>query len=371
MRDMYNVKSDRRRYLFECLENLNSNDTREIANALEAGSLSIEHIMPQTLTKEWLVELGDEAEEVHNSWLHRIANLTVTGYNSLYSNSSFQEKKSIENGFNDSPYRINKEVKNLERWNERSLQERSKELTKRALEYWGYPGTSFEPVTPQLPVEGLGVDTVFTNRDIVAYEFMETKATVSSWREFFVQVLKLVAQQDHEALFAFAKTSSYFVVNNDSEELGPEFQKVIPGLRVSTQSSTQDKVVVLRRLLDALRVDPDDLLVTLRSEATSDNGNDSVDSTPAEREGLARLLDLLEDFQGTAVQPDDTLFLREELLSELDLARARDFVPAQKRYLDMISGWFDEEELLGTQVVHRTILDGSLLKIINALTADN
>src|SRR5699024_7907072 len=157
----------------------------------------------------------------------------------LYSNSSFQEKKSIENGFNDSPYRINKEVKNLERWNERSLQERSKELTKRALEYWGYPGTSFEPVTPQLTAEGLGVDTVFTNLDIVAYEFMETKATVSSWREFFVQVLKLVAQQDHEALFAFAKTSPYFVVNNDSEELGPEFQKVVPGLRVSTQSSTQ------------------------------------------------------------------------------------------------------------------------------------
>lgn len=63
--------------------------------------------MPHHLTPAWQKELGDNYEQIYELWLHRIANLTLTAYNSKYSNSSFTEKKTMQNGFNDSGIRMN------------------------------------------------------------------------------------------------------------------------------------------------------------------------------------------------------------------------------------------------------------------------
>ena len=100
---------------------------------------TLEHIMPQTLTKEWKIMLGENFKQVHEKYLHNIGNLTLTGCNSEYSNKSFQEKKEMEDGFNDSPLNLNKSVKNKEVWNEEAILDRAKELSKTALKIWKYP----------------------------------------------------------------------------------------------------------------------------------------------------------------------------------------------------------------------------------------
>ena len=52
--------------------------------------LSIEHVMPQTLaSKDWQAMLGDDFERIHRDYLHTLANLTLTGYNSEYSNRPY------------------------------------------------------------------------------------------------------------------------------------------------------------------------------------------------------------------------------------------------------------------------------------------
>lgn len=51
--------------------------------------------MPQHLTPAWVKALGEDYEQIHEIWLHRIANLTLIAYNSKYSNSTFEEKKTI------------------------------------------------------------------------------------------------------------------------------------------------------------------------------------------------------------------------------------------------------------------------------------
>lgn len=38
--------------------------------------------MPQKLNNDWFKELGDNAEEIHEKWIHKLGNLTITGYNS-------------------------------------------------------------------------------------------------------------------------------------------------------------------------------------------------------------------------------------------------------------------------------------------------
>lgn len=60
--------------------------------------------MPQTVhNTKWRFDLGSNWELIHNKWVHTLANLTLTAYNSKYSNKSFAEKKTIEDGFAKSP----------------------------------------------------------------------------------------------------------------------------------------------------------------------------------------------------------------------------------------------------------------------------
>lgn len=87
------MNSKNKIYILERLENFGTLEDKDIYRHYDEGEYSIEHIMPQHLTPAWIKELGDSYEEIHDTWLHRIANLTLTAYNSKYSNSTFVEKR--------------------------------------------------------------------------------------------------------------------------------------------------------------------------------------------------------------------------------------------------------------------------------------
>ncbi|GAA8073451.1 hypothetical protein HpDR24_09660 [Helicobacter pylori] len=95
--------------------------------------------MPQTLTPEWQRDLGENFEAIHEKYLHAIGNLTLTGYNSEYSNNSFQEKRDMENGFKQSSLRLNQSLKDLEVFGEKEIEKRANDLADWALKIWTYP----------------------------------------------------------------------------------------------------------------------------------------------------------------------------------------------------------------------------------------
>jgi len=117
------------------LSNIENRGSRE---RIDTSSFSIEHIMPQneSLRPEWQNMLGDRWVEVQQQWVHRLGNLTLTGYNPEYSDRSFEDKKSIENGFNDSPLRLNHYVKKQDLWTEVQMQERGDKLAEKAIKIW-------------------------------------------------------------------------------------------------------------------------------------------------------------------------------------------------------------------------------------------
>ena len=102
------------------------------------GDYSIEHILPQSIecVKEWKVMLGDDWEKIHQTWLHRLGNLTLTAYNSTYSNRPFNEKKTIEGGFKQSAVRLNEYVRNQIQWTAAQMEERGRLLAMRAVDIW-------------------------------------------------------------------------------------------------------------------------------------------------------------------------------------------------------------------------------------------
>lgn len=86
-KDMYHMRRYFVKYIMERLEN---GDTREFKPVFYGQDVkdapSIEHIMPQHLNEVWRRDLGENYAQIHERWVDRIANLTLTAYNSAYSN---------------------------------------------------------------------------------------------------------------------------------------------------------------------------------------------------------------------------------------------------------------------------------------------
>lgn len=141
-RDLY--KSRIRSYWLRRLEN---HDRKE---RVVLDEYTIEHIMPQNdnLSSAWRADLGAEWQRVHETWLHTLGNLTLTGYNSEYSDRRFIEKLDMTGGFKESPLRVNQGLGALERWDEEQIQKRAKRLSGVAIDVWRFPSLSDEALAP-------------------------------------------------------------------------------------------------------------------------------------------------------------------------------------------------------------------------------
>ncbi len=108
---------------------------------VDLSPLSVEHILPQNtdLNKQWQSDLGSEWQSVQERQLHRLGNLTLTGYNSTYSDRPFAEKKSMEKGLASSPLLMNREIAEVETWNEEAIITRGAKLAVRARMLWALP----------------------------------------------------------------------------------------------------------------------------------------------------------------------------------------------------------------------------------------
>ena len=109
------------------------------------GDYTIEHIMPQTLSKEWEKDLGNDAEKIHSTYLHTLGNLTLTGYNSEYQNKRFIEKKECTDktgnqiGYKHSPIRISHSLADLNQWGEKEIKDRCNSLVDILAKIWKVP----------------------------------------------------------------------------------------------------------------------------------------------------------------------------------------------------------------------------------------
>jgi uncharacterized protein with ParB-like and HNH nuclease domain len=105
--------------------------------SVSGSLLTIEHVMPQTLSDAWKAHLGATWEEDHEELLHTLGNLTLTSYNSELGNSPFEEKKKY---FAQSHVELNRHFVTLERWTAEEIERRAKLLADSAVLIWPYFG---------------------------------------------------------------------------------------------------------------------------------------------------------------------------------------------------------------------------------------
>lgn len=164
---------------------------------IDLDSLTIEHIMPQTLTNDWKKTLGDNWEFIYENYLHTIGNLTLTGYNSELSNLAFPEKKEE---YKHSHLEINRYFQQINRWNEEEIIKRSNKLAEEALRLWpSLRGSEIdERVTGKITSDVTGTKPI-------ALLILNQKFDVNSWKEVLIKTLENVYILDEEIFSRLAE----------------------------------------------------------------------------------------------------------------------------------------------------------------------
>ncbi|MFA5816351.1 MAG: DUF262 domain-containing protein [Bacteroidales bacterium] len=133
VKDLYNTRLIK--YALDKIENFRRKEK------VNVDDYTIEHIIPQNpnLSLEWRQMLGENSSQIQEKYLHTLGNLTLTGYNSELSDRCFDDKKTMEGGFADSPIRLNEGLGILSKWDEDEIIKRASVLGQKSLQIWGMP----------------------------------------------------------------------------------------------------------------------------------------------------------------------------------------------------------------------------------------
>lgn len=134
------------KHLLDRLENYG----RKPEESVDISECTIEHVLPQNdeLIPDWKNMLGANHKEVQEKYLHTLGNLTLTSYNSEYSDKSYNAKQYFTNkntgagiGLANSPYNLNSYFRSTNIWTENEIIERADMLSDIALNIWKKPKT--------------------------------------------------------------------------------------------------------------------------------------------------------------------------------------------------------------------------------------
>ena len=288
-------------YLFERLENGDSNEYKDVYGRLDSGEYTVEHIMPQKLTPAWTSELGQDAENIHGEWLHTLANLTLTAYNSKYSNAPFSEKKTMEDGYLQSGIRMTQWVAQKEHWGLSELEERCKYLTQQAVLLWPYADNCYTPPQKQYEEVSLDDDITLTGHSIVKYRFRGIEHETTSWVEMYTEVLKELHNGNKAYLNYLADADDSVDLSIQVTRSPDEFSssvKIDDDIYIWTGTATQYKVNLLRKFFEQYKQDPSDLVFFL-DDSRGIGSDEEIERYKIRRKYWESVLPSLQEATGT------------------------------------------------------------------------
>ena len=119
-------------------------ESEQKGDAPARRELTVEHVMPRKLTDDWRSELGEDAERIHKSYCHQLANLTLSGVNAEMGAKPFADKQEI---MERSGVLLTRQIADEDAWDEAVLERRAEELADRALTLWPWS----DPDAPHTP----------------------------------------------------------------------------------------------------------------------------------------------------------------------------------------------------------------------------
>lgn len=274
--DIYTPNAKICKYVLSQLEQ--SYNPKERVDTLD---LTVEHVMPQTLNKEWRIDLGEDAEYIHAKYLHSLGNLTLTGYNSEYSNKPFVLKKTIGKGFNNSPLYLNEYIKSVDVWSENQIIERGNLLSAQFLNIWPvYKPLNQYPVNTsveKIKLDDPQLDVIVIGKKPKSFYFLNyTDEDVCSWKDLYIQIINMLYNDDNyraemQHVFKFGNHGNFEgIISNHEENRGKHndvlWEQIIPGEQIYfyTCKGAIGMLNAIRKWLNHLKISQSDLEITFK-----------------------------------------------------------------------------------------------------------
>lgn len=170
-----------------------------------------EHIMPQNevLSDAWQKELGDDWKRIHDQYLHTLGNLTLTGYNSEYSDRPFSEKRDMDGGFRQSPLKLNQGLAACARWDEEAIKDRAAKLAEIAIGIWKAPALGEDILEVYREAKAI----ILTSYTIDSHPYLAAGPTRELFDAFRSEVLNLdeCVREEFLKLYVAYKAETNFV----------------------------------------------------------------------------------------------------------------------------------------------------------------
>ncbi len=181
-----------------------------------AKSVSVEHIMPQTLSEEWIATLGSDYEDIHNKYLNTLGNLSLSSQkkNSVMSNNSFIEKRDILLKTDDSKFVVlNKD------FDPEQVSFGKEEIEKRGERLSSIVSSKFRLEKPDISgikffdtveiICSLDRDDIFRFGKPVSYKLFGKETTVNNYADILVSVAKSLLEMYPEKMRKLASENYY------------------------------------------------------------------------------------------------------------------------------------------------------------------
>lgn len=189
-------------------------ETRNIF--VDISKITIEHVLPQSLSKEWIEYLDgeEEAAKIHNTYLNCIGNLAMLSgsYNSSNSNKPWSFKKDI---LSQAQFMLTQKIASNEEWKENEIKDRNIELSEKAIKYISGPlprekdyktMETMDEFVPglydifnnSLNVTGTNINSVVINKEVYP---------ISGWYELVYQLCNIYYDDNKEIIDDIVKNN--------------------------------------------------------------------------------------------------------------------------------------------------------------------
>lgn len=233
---------------------------------IKDDAISVEHIMPQTLTQEWKDMLGKEYKLIVSEYIHNLGNLTLTGYNPELSNKSFFDKKDF---FRESNFSLNRYFNTVKVWSKEEIEKRGDALIATLLKIYPLPKALIDTQEKEIKSFSLAQrDSVtLTNTKPNAIDLFEREYKVKSWRDLYTQTVEIIYDNNQEVFDKHISLNSFNANKNflslNKEDMAHLSCAQIANFYLNVNLSSTQTLSNIATLFEVLEIDEDMLSIHL------------------------------------------------------------------------------------------------------------
>jgi hypothetical protein len=200
---------------------------------VDLSRLSVEHLMPQTPTEEWLEELDTDMETYLEN-LHRLGNLTLAAKkdNSKMGNLMWDYKNEVLK--ETAHLKLNMELMKIDKWDLENIENRTKKLIEKICDIYPYPEVSVTPkiddsVVDEMTALNRCVEIAINDENLVCIRKNRIFKTADNKKGYSVISSKMYMQGDKEKYWFGYRDKRFEGIDNCEEQymiLGCRNQKL-------------------------------------------------------------------------------------------------------------------------------------------------